>query len=262
MMKRWSWAPAALAVALVAGPVAGQVSMDSWHLNSFNVGATKNILVAMGGTATSTTIGDVIEFPGVKVYLYVEDAMAPPTGGTVGSVVDHVGFTVPNVEAAVAKWKAAGVPVELARATQAWVVTQEGFRIEILQNAEQTNPIQHQHVHYNVPQAAIADAQKWYSEVFGAVPGKRGNFDGANIPGAHLTFAGVTETKVGTRGRVLDHIGFRVQGLEALCSRLQGMAGVQLDRPCQKDANGVVKAILTDPWGTRIELTEGGPSTN
>ena len=72
------------------------------------------------------------------------------------------------------------------------------------------------------------------------------------------TFSGVDDGRVGTRGRVLDRVGFKVQGLEALCQRLQGRSDVRLDRPCQREASGVVRAQLTDPWGTVIELTEGG----
>ena len=250
--KRWSWVSSALATVLIAGPLAGQATMDSWYVNTGDVEGTKRMLVALGGTAN----GQMVEFPGVTVHLNA----AAPSGGTVGTSVDHVGLWVPNVEAAFAKWQAAGVPVELARATQAWVLTPEGLRIEVLQNDAQTAPVQHHHIHYNVPRAAITDAQKWYNEVFGAVPGMRGNFQAADIPGANLTFSGVDEERVGTRGRALDRVGFKVQGLEALCQRIQGRADVKLDRPCQREGSGIVRAQLTDPWGTVIELTEGGVS--
>jgi hypothetical protein len=33
--------------------------------------------------------------------------------------------------------------------------------------------------------------------------------------------------------------------------------GVRFDQPFQKGPNGVSSAVLTDPWGTTIELTEG-----
>lgn len=150
--------------------------------------------------------------------------------------MDHVGLWAKNVEAAVAEWQAADVPVELARATQAWVATPDGLRIEILQNEDQPMPIQHHHIHYNVPSSAIADAQEWYNEVFGAIPGMRGPFDAADIPGANLTFSGVEEDRVGTRGRVLHGVGFQVRGLEALCQRLRGRADLTFDRPCERDS--------------------------
>ena len=49
---------------------------------------------------------------GVAVYLHLRPGSPPAAGGTVGSVVNHVGFAVKNVPESVARWKAAGVPVE------------------------------------------------------------------------------------------------------------------------------------------------------
>lgn len=63
-------------------------------------------------------------------------------------------------------------------------------RIEDLQSADQPMPIQHHHIHHNVPSSAIADAHESYNDVFGAIPGMRGRFDAADIPGANLTFSG------------------------------------------------------------------------
>jgi hypothetical protein len=61
----------------------------------------------------------------------------------------------------------------------------------------------------------------------------------------------------GTDGRVLDHIGFEVRGLAATVKRLE-RAGAKVVRGPGKDAaSGVASAMLTDPWGTKLELTEG-----
>jgi len=87
------------------------VTMGHWHLNSRNVEASKKIFVAMGGTALKAGAFDVVRFPGVIVYLHLAAGAAPPAGGTVGSVVNHVGFIVQNIQESVARWKAAGVPV-------------------------------------------------------------------------------------------------------------------------------------------------------
>jgi hypothetical protein len=62
---------------------------------------------------------------------------------------------------------------------------------------------------------------------------------------------------VGTRGRVVDHIGFEVKDLEALCRKLEGMC-ITLDRPYAKvPALNIAIAFISDPWGTYLELTEG-----
>src|SRR2546430_10726584 len=107
-----------LMLSLVAGtawaqafpPNAAGVTMGHWHLNSRDIEANKKIFVAMGGTEIKGGNFQVVRFPGVLVYLHLAQGAQPAAGGTVGSVVNHVGFTVQNVQQSVARWKAAGVP--------------------------------------------------------------------------------------------------------------------------------------------------------
>jgi hypothetical protein len=96
------------------------VTMGHWHLNSHDVEANKKIFVGMGGTAIKAGDFDVVRFPGVVVMLHLRPGAAPSTGGTDGTVVNHVGFIVQNVQDSVAKWKAAGVPVQPATTT-GWI---------------------------------------------------------------------------------------------------------------------------------------------
>jgi len=235
------------------------VTMGHWHLNSRDVEANKKILVAMGGTAIKPGDFEIVKFPGVLVYLHQRPGAAPATGGTVGTVVNHVGFLVPNVQESTAKWKAAGVPVEPGapgRMDQAFVTTPDGLRIEILEDKNQKIPIQHHHIHFWVPQAQIPEIQAWYAKFFGAKPGMRGPNVAADVPGANLSFAKVDTPTVTTKGRVLDHIGFDVTNLEAFCKKLEA-AGIKLDRPYTKnEKTGDALAFITDPWGTYIELNE------
>jgi catechol 2,3-dioxygenase-like lactoylglutathione lyase family enzyme len=233
--------------------------MGHWHLNTRDVEANKRIFVGMGGTAIKAGNFQVVRFPGVAVYLHVAQGAPPPAGGTVGTVVNHVGFLVQNVQDSVAKWKAAGVPVlpgNNGRMDQAFVVTPDELRIEILEDKNQKFPIQHHHIHFNVPEAAIGDIQAWYARIFGAKAGMRGQNKAADVPGANLTFSAATAPTVTTKGRVLDHIGFDVKGLEAFCRKLEA-AGIKLDRPYTKNPQtGGALAFIYDPWGTYIELNE------
>lgn len=235
------------------------VTMGHWHLNTRDVEANKKIFVAMGGTAIKAGNFEVVRFPGVAVYLHQGQGAAPPAGGTVGTVVNHVGFLVQNVQESAARWKAAGVavlPGGNGRTDQAFVVTPDELRIEILEDKNQTFPIQHHHIHFNVPESSIADIQAWYAKVFGAKPGMRGQNKAADVPGANLTFSATTMPTVTTKGRVLDHIGFDVKGLEAFCRKLEA-AGIKLDRPYTKNPQtGGALAFIYDPWGTYIELNE------
>ena len=234
------------------------VTMGHWHLNTRDVEANKKIFVGMGGTAMKAGNFDVVRFPGVIVYLHQNQA-PPPTGGTVGTVVNHVGFLVQNVQEATARWKAAGVevlPGGNGRTDQAFVETPDKLRIEILEDKNQKFPIQHHHIHFNVPESAIPEIQAWYAKTFGAKSGMRGQNKAADIPGANLTFSATNMPTVTTKGRVLDHIGFDVRNLEAFTKKLEA-AGIKLDRPYTKNPQtGGALAFIYDPWGTYIELNE------
>ena len=235
------------------------VTMGHWHLNTSDVEANKKILVAMGGTAIKAGNFEVVRFPGVYVYLHLNPGAVPPAGPSVGSVVNHVGFLVQNVEESTARWMAAGVSVQPGnngRTDQAYVVTPDGLRIEILEDRNQAFAIQNHHVHFWVAESSIPEIQAWYAKIFGAQPGMRGNNQAANLPGVNLTFSAQDMPTVTTKGRALDHIGFDVVDLEAFCENLEA-AGIELVRPYTKnEQSGNALAFIYDPWGTYIELNE------
>jgi len=239
-------------------PNAAGVTMGHWHLNTRDIEANKKIFVTLGGTAMKAGNFDVVRFPGVIVYLHQNNA-PPPTGGTVGTVVNHVGFIVQNVQQSVTKWRAGGlavIPGNNGRLDQAFVETPDALRIEILEDKSQKFPIQHHHVHLNVPEAQIKDVQAWYAKTFGARPGMRGQNQAADIPGVNLTISAATAPTITTKGRVLDHIGFDITNLEAFCKKLEA-AGIKLDRPFTRNQQtGGALAFIYDPWGTYIELNE------
>jgi len=90
-------------------------------------------------------------------------------------------------------------------------------------------------------------------------------FIGADLPGVgySLNFfrweGDQTITHMPTKGRVVDHVGFEVKNLEAFCKKLEEK-GIKLTREYrQKDKamGNIGTALITDPWGVSIELTEG-----
>jgi catechol 2,3-dioxygenase-like lactoylglutathione lyase family enzyme len=252
--------------ALVAGTASAQpykpngmgVTMGHWHLNSANLEANKKIFAGMGGKAVSADGLERSIFPGVMVILNQRNA-APPTGGSVGSAINHVGFIVNNVQEQVAKWKANGVAVLPGgnnRQDQAYVETPDGVRIEILEDKSQTVPIRHEHVHFSLVAAEIPKSQAWYAKIFGAKTSARDNNVFADIPGVQLRFRKADKAEVPTKGRSLDHIGFDIVDLQGFIKKLEA-EGIKLDRPYTKQDNGGALAFITDPWGVSIELTEG-----
>jgi catechol 2,3-dioxygenase-like lactoylglutathione lyase family enzyme len=256
-----------LALALAAGTASAQpapfnrvgLTMGHWHLASKDVDANKKLFLAMGGKLFMPGGNPLIMFPGLYVNLVLQDEKGD--GGTVGSVVNHVGFIVDNVQKRVAQWKAAGVavlPGNNDRPDQAFVVTPDGVRMEILEDKTQTMAIRGEHIHLSVPASEVPKAQAWYAKTFGGTASTRNNAPVVDLPGVQIRFATAEAKQVPTRGRVLDHIGFDVQTHAAFVKKIQS-EGIKLDEPVRKSAAGNTITYITDPWGTRIEIVERAP---
>jgi catechol 2,3-dioxygenase-like lactoylglutathione lyase family enzyme len=253
--------------ALTAGIAAAQpapfneagVTMGHWHIVSKDVEANKKLFLAMGGKLFMPAGNPLIMFPGL--YINLNLGTEKGNGGTQGSVVNHVGFIVDNVQKRAAQWKAAGVPVLPGtnnRLDQAFVETPDGVRIEILEDKTQSMPVRNEHVHLWMPEAELPKAQAWYANTFGGKPGTRNGAPVVDLPGVQIRFAKADAAQVPTRGRILDHIGFDVKNHAAFVKRLEGQ-GIKLDEPPRKAANGSTLTYITDPWGTRIEIIERAP---
>jgi len=263
---------AVTAWAQLSPPNAAGVRMGHLHYHVRDVEANKRFWVSLGGTPATIAGEQAIRFPDVFVVL----TKAESSGGTDGSVVNHVAFRVQSL----AKLQAAGFNVQLLAQFPGVgsVNTPEGERIELFdetatnitftvdegltdRNAERHNqkiavPIIAHHIHLYLPEGSEAAAKAWYSKTFGAVPGMRWRYPAVDLPGINMNFSGNKQPMAPTKGRMLDHVGFEVRDLAAFCRRLEA-GGVKFDAPFKKESSGVATARLTDPWGTSIELTEG-----
>jgi catechol 2,3-dioxygenase-like lactoylglutathione lyase family enzyme len=262
-----------VASTLTAAPAAAQpapvnqagVTMGHWHIASKDVEANKKLFVAMGGKLYMPGGQPLIMFPGLYISLILGNEKGE--GGTVGSVVNHVGFIVDNVQQRVAQWKAAGVTVlpggllpdgKNRRLDQAYVETPDGVRMEILEDKTQTVPIRNEHIHLALPAAEIPKAQAWYAKTFGGQAATRNNAPVVNLPGVQIRFNAADTKQAPTRGRVLDHFGFDTNDHPAFVKRLEA-EGIKLDQPVGKGATGNTITYITDPWGTRIEIVQRLP---
>src|SRR5437868_7023182 len=236
-MKTTVFTALMLASTLAAGTAGAQpapfnevgVTMGHWHIISKDVEANKKIFLGMGGKLFMPGGNPLIMFPGV--YINLNLGTEKGNGGTQGSVVNHVGFIVNNVQQRVAQWKAAGVrvlPGNNNRLDQAFVETPDGVRIEILEDKTQSTPIRNEHVHLFLPETEIPKAQAWYAKTFGGKPGTRNNAPVVDIPGVQIRFTKADTQQTPTRGRVLDHIGFDVKDHAAFVKKLETQ-GIKLD---------------------------------
>lgn len=241
--------------------------------------AAERFWVLMGGTPLKVDGADAIKFPGMFIFL----RKGEPSGGTVGTIVDHIGFHTPNGEALLEKLKAAGVKMDANAGTRrksSWgnVYSPDGVKVEILDSTISTagigasgapaasplrGSIATDHIHFFAPESSLAEMQAWYGKTFGAQPfldpvsNSQDSVRAGNMPGMELKFSKSPAFPLPTKGRALDHIGFEVRNLKAFCKKLEA-SGIKLDQTYSKTRHkGYASVELSDKWGTSIELTEG-----
>jgi catechol 2,3-dioxygenase-like lactoylglutathione lyase family enzyme len=246
-------ATAQLATADPAGMTFGHV-----HLNVTDVEFHKKFWTEhFGGRVVDRGGIQGVMFPSLLVLL----TPRPPTGGSQGTVMDHFGFKVKDVPAAVARWRAAGYEVqsEFTGAEgfpNAYLMGPDSVRIELQEDRTQTEEVTGYHIHFFTPD--YRELMDWYVEMFDVIPFQRGSIaTTANAPGMNFSFGTARAPTAPTRGRAIDHIGFEFADLEAVVRRLEAK-GVKMDAPIREvPALGLKIAFLTDPSGTYVELTQG-----
>lgn len=239
------------ALAQLVAPNAAGVSMGHVHLVVRDVDANKRFFTALGGTPITNGAVQMIEFPGMYVLL----DKGEPSGGSVGSAINHFGFLVRNMQDWLPKWQATGLRMEpMTRPTQLYLRTPDDVRVEILEEPSLPTSVAGHHIHFATQD--IPGMQAWYAKTFGAVPGKRAQFETADLPGINLTFSSIDAAAANTKGRALDHIGFEVRNLPTFLTKLQA-AGIETGLLIKIPSSSIATASFTDPWGTYIELTEG-----
>ena len=260
-------APVFLLAAALTMPAAGQlaapnvagVSLGHIHLYVSDVAAHQKFWTLMGGVPVANQKLEMMQFPGVFLLF----RRAETKGGPAGSIVNHFGFVWKDLPAAMAKWKAAGYKIEQdENPNQGYVLGPDGIRLEFFGDPSLKVPVEMNHIHL-YPQD-IPAMQAWYTKVLGGVPGKRarvrspGWIDCVDVPGVNLSMS-PAETKLEpTAGRSLDHIGFEVKNLPEFLKRIEA-EGVKLTQQltASQFSSKMRVAFITDPWGTKIELTEG-----
>jgi len=177
-------------------------------------------------------------------------------GGSEGSSLDFIGFSVKDLKGSLAKWAEAGIkPLPGASATQVYLLSPDKIKVRITEDKALAAPIAADTIKMVVPN--VAEAQAWYAKNLGAEMVKRGGETVANIPGSSILFQEAKGPVAPTKGRAFDRIGLEVVGLEAFAKKLED-AGIKFDSPYRKAAGmDAAFAVFQDPYGTLIELSEG-----
>ena len=275
--------PASSASAQLIAAKDGPIVYGHHHLNTTNTETARKFWIdALGGVLVKfgTNNTEIIRFPNALLFMRAAN-MPAPSGGSKGTTVDHIAFSVSNLRQTLDRVKAGGFRiVTTAEAPPnvkvvddigvvtggpvsgiAYVMAPDDMKVELLEMKAQTAPVASHHLHFA---GMNKEMQAWYMQTFGAKEQASANpaaFVSATLPGLIMNFTPAA-TVVPTEGRVIDHIGFEVKNLEAFTKQLEAK-GIKLALAYrQVPALGIAIAFVVDPWGTRIELTEGLDKVN
>jgi len=248
------------ASAQLAPPNDAGITLGHIHLLVKDVAAQQRFWTEMmGGSLVMNDRLAMIRFPGIYILLRQGEPTAPPSG----SIVDHFGLVYKDLPTWLAKWKANGVEIEQAQnPIQGYVHAPDGVRVEFFGDPSIDAPVKMDHIHFWP--ADNSSIQAWYARAFGGRPGQRprvstpGWIDCDFFPGANFSFSKQDKELAPTAGRSLDHIGLETTDLAALLKKLEEQ-GIKIDQGITQSPNSksLRFAYVTDPWGTRIELTQG-----
>ena len=245
--------PAVPSFAQLGAPNASGVSIGHVHLTVRDPDAHNKLWALLGAEVTRAGSLELLKFPGIFVIL----TKGEPTDGSEGSTVNHFGLMVKNVDDVRARLAAAGLPtVQELTNPKRWVTMfPDQVKVEFAEEPTLKVPIAGHHLHLSTNE--MEPLRAWYVKTFGGLSETRRGFPSAVFDGGEVNIIGAPAPQAPTKGRSLDHIGFEVRGLEAFCKKLEA-EGVKFEIPYREVPSlGLKLAFMTDPVGTRIELTEG-----
>jgi catechol 2,3-dioxygenase-like lactoylglutathione lyase family enzyme len=176
-----------------------------------------------------------------------------------GSVVDHIGFSVADLDAAMKALEADGAKVtapardvaglfKLAFIEDPW-----GVRIEVVQDPAQLGV---HHIHLRAPDPAAALA--WFGSTFGGATGKlKDRIDGLNYGGIWLLAQKGESTP--SAGHAIDHLGFRPVNVDAAVAALKAknVKVTTEPRPLTLPSGVSMRlAFIEGTDGVRLELVQ------
>ena len=214
--------------------------------------------------------GDAANCDGVELVFVPQ----PTAGGSQGTGVNHIGFSVADLEAKMAELEAIGVGgagVRLQRNDDgsiirdipglykaAFIFDPWGTRIQLVENDEYLG-FHHVQLSATDPETTLA----YYRDVMGGEPATlRGTLDGLLFDDIWLLAAQHPAGTVpaATQGRAIDHLGFMVDDLDVEAPVLR-QAGVRFQEEPVVPENArtqAQRAFVLGPDNVRIAVVEAG----
>ena len=249
----------ATVVTWIAAPAAAQTPilpiLDHIHLNVPDQAKGVEWYQKNFGGKTLSEAPDRLLLGDTRLIFLKNDKGTPSTG----SALDHVGFSVADLDAKMKEFEAAGIKIvtpardapglfKLAFIEDPW-----GTRIEVVQDPEKLG-LHHMHLRAPDPTATLA----WYKEKLGGESAKlKDRIDGLKYSGVWILVARGDATP--SEGHAIDHIGWQTPNLAAKTTELkaQGVKFTTEPRPLKLASGTMVNfAYLEGPAGAKIELVQ------
>ncbi len=202
--------------------------------------------------ATKGDLPDRVLF-GKVLFVWLQRAGSPPSEG---SVVDHIGFSFPDLDAKMREWQAAGIKIvtpvrEVAGLFKLGFIEDPwGVKIEVVQDPD-TIGFHHIHLRLPDPEAAFA----WYQSRFGGERGKlKGRIDGLKYADGLWLLAQKADGAPASLGRAIDHVGWRVRDIESAFAGARTRGDKITMEP--RNIRDVKAGVIEDPNGVRIEIAQ------
>jgi len=178
-----------------------------------------------------------------------------------GGVIDHLGFSFPDLAAKLAELESAGATVTPMREPEglfklAFATDPFGSRLELIEEPQHLG-FHHVHLRSQDPAATL----DWYENMFGGVRMRmRGRLEGILYPGNVWILVARGETFPSTEG-VIDHIGWRSPETVSNVANLTGKGAELTSQPRDMTLpNGQITFFyIAGPEGARVELVERQP---
>ncbi len=254
---------ATVAVLALAGSAHAQATFpyDHVHVNVPDPAAASKWYETHFGGKRITEAPDRLMYGSTR-FMFLRKADALPSAGT---AVDHIGFSVPDIDAAFRNFAASGVKVTSAVRDLpgifkiGFIEDPWGTRIEVVQDPELLG-LHHIHMRGPDPEAVFT----WLLQNFGGQRTKlKGQLDAVKYSATGFSDMWILVQRgeaQPSEGHALDHIGWRSTGpLAATINglRAKGVTATTEPRPLPLPNGPTINfSYVAGPAGAKIELVE------
>jgi catechol 2,3-dioxygenase-like lactoylglutathione lyase family enzyme len=180
-----------------------------------------------------------------------------------GGAVDHLGFSVPDLDAKLRQLEADGARITSPRRDVeglfplAFVVDPWGTRLELIQDPQHLG-FHHIHLRSPDPEATLQS----YLSLFGGVrTPMRGRLDGIYYPG-NVWLLVTRGEGFPTAGTSIDHLGWRALHSDTKAAEMRAKGTTLTREPGDLTfENGTIRVFFIDgPYGVNIEIVQRAPT--